>query len=112
MSTPNFTTQKNFNLYLWDYKALSKNELEESYREYYSLPSDYSIEDEDLEDFEQFLSDISYRDIIDTFEITVSALLKQLKRELNFHEITLRSGYYCGLQFFVELNEYLSVNFE
>ena len=103
MSCPNFETQENFKLFLWDFKrptdeVLNKNILE--------IDEDItSIEDitkRMRDEYAESIYEREYRDITDNFSETVNDILHTLKRELQFFKITLKDGYYCGLQFYVE----------
>ena len=112
MSCPNFETQENFKLFLWDFERPSDEELNK-----YILETDenkYTLEiDEDVtnvsditesmrDKYAELMYEWDCRDIIDNFSETVNDILHTLKRELNFFEVTLKDGYYCGLQFYVE----------
>ena len=103
MSCPNFETQENFKLFLWNFKRPNDEELNK-----YILETDdevTSIEDitESMRDeYAESIYEREYRDIVDNFSETVHDILHTLKRELQFFEITLKDGYYCGLQFYVE----------
>ena len=103
MSCPNFETQENFKLFLWDFERPTDEELNK-----YILETDdevTSIEDitESMRDkYAELMYEWDYRDIIDNFAETVENILHTFKRELNFFEVTLKDGYYCGLQFYVE----------
>ena len=103
MSCPNFETQENFKLFLWDFKRPDDEELNK-----YILDTDEdvtSIEDitESMRDeYAESMYNWECSDIIDNFSETVNDILHTFKRELQFFEITLKDGYYCGLQFYVE----------
>ena len=103
MSCPNFETQENFKLFLWDFERPTDEYLNENILE---IDEDItSIEDitESMRDeYAESIYEREYRDIVDNFSETVHDILHTLKRELQFFEITLKDGYYCGLQFYVE----------
>ena len=103
MSCPNFETQENFKLFLWDFKRPTDEVLNENILE---IDEDItSIEDitkRMRDEYAESIYEREYRDIIDNFSETVNDILHTLKRELQFFEITLKDGYYCGLQFYVE----------
>ena len=103
MSCPNFETQENFKLFLWDFERPSDEELNK-----YILETDENVTNvsditESMRDkYAENMYNWDCRDIIDNFSETVNDILHTLKRELQFFEITLKDGYYCGLQFYVE----------
>ena len=103
MSCPNFETQENFKLFLWDFKRPNDEVLNENILE---IDEDVtSIEDitkRMRDDYAESIYEREYRDIIDNFSETVNDILHTLKRELQFFKITLKDGYYYGLQFYVE----------
>lgn len=96
MGTANFITQDRFDLYVTDYEAPSKQDLiEQGYADEEAENYDCSL---DLEMF--------YDDIQSEFEYVSKALAKKLRKPLQYHEIVLKSGYYAGVQLFVnEINE-------
>ena len=108
MSCPNFETQENFKLFLWDFERPTDEYLNENILE---IDEDItSIEDitESMRDeYAESIYEREYRDIVDNFSETVHDILHTLKRELNFFEVTLKDGYYYGLQFYVEETGYL-----
>ena len=103
MSCPNFETQENFKLFLWDFERPSDEVLNENILE--TDEDVTSIEDitESMRDeYAENMYNWECSDIIDNFSETVNDILHTLKRELQFFKITLKDGYYCGLQFYVE----------
>lgn len=103
MSCPNFETQENFKLFLWDFERPNDEVLNENILE--TNDEVTSIEDitESMRDeYAESMYNWECSDIIDNFSETVNDILHTLKRELQFFEITLKDGYYCGLQFYVE----------
>ena len=112
MSCPNFETQENFKLFLWNFERPSDEELNkyilETDENKYILETDEDVTNvsditENMRDkYAENMYNWDCRDIIDNFSETVNNILHTLKRELNFFEVTLKDGYYCGLQFYVE----------
>lgn len=103
MSCPNFETQENFKLFLWDFERPTDEILNENILE--TNDEVTSIEDitESMRDkYAELMYNWECSDIIDNFSETVNDILHALKRELQFFEVTLKDGYYCGLQFYVE----------
>ena len=103
MSCPNFETQENFKLFLWDFERPTDEVLNENILE--TGDEVTSIEDitESMRDeYAESMYNWECSDIIDNFSETVNDILHTLKRELQFFEVTLKDGYYCGLQFYVE----------
>ena len=103
MSCPNFETQENFKLFLWDFERPSDEVLNENILE---IDEDItSIEDitkRMRDEYAESIYEREYRDITDNFSETIDDILHTFKRELQFFKITLKNGYYCGLQFYVE----------
>ena len=103
MSCPNFETQENFKLFLWNFERPTDEELNK-----YILETDEDVTNvsditESMRDkYAENMYEWDCRDIIDNFSETVNNILHTLKRELQFFKITLKDGYYCGLQFYVE----------
>ena len=103
MSTPNFETQENFKLFLWDFKRPSDEVLNENILETNDdITSIENITESMRDEYAEDMYNWECRDIIDNFSETVNDILHTLKRELQFFEVTLKDGYYCGLQFYVE----------
>lgn len=96
MSTANFITQDNFELYVTDYQAPTAEEL---------------IKDEIIEDESSYYSYLELDQEIfwDDFQREFEAVLKdeenKLKKPLNMHEIELKGGYYSGAQLYVKTDE-------
>ena len=103
MSCPNFETQENFKLFLWDFERPTDEELNK-----YILETDEDVTNvsditESMRDkYAENMYNWECSDIVDNFSETVNDILHTLKRELQFFEVTLKDGYYCGLQFYVE----------
>ena len=104
MSCPNFETQKNFKLFLWDYSRPSDEEIDNRIieDEFNGITEKEEISESDRDNFCLSSYDMECYDIINNFEYLVKEILHTFNRELNFFEITLKDGYYCGLQFYVE----------
>ena len=103
MSCPNFETQENFKLFLWDFERPNDEYLNEKILEIdEDITSIEDITDSMRDEYAESIYEREYRDIVDNFSETVHDILHTLKRELQFFEITLKDGYYCGLQFYVE----------
>ena len=103
MSCPNFETQENFKLFLWDFKRPDDKYLNENILE--TDEDVTSIEDitkRMRDEYAESIYEREYRDITDNFSETIDDILHTFKRELQFFKITLKDGYYCGLQFYVE----------
>ena len=103
MSAANFWTMRDFPLFAKDY-----------YEETKRCPKCGTILDvdaevcescgcEDLEDytdFNEFAADEEWAEI--------TGLMDELNRDLLFHKVEMRSGYYSGVQFYVEVEHDLS----
>ena len=102
MSTPNFRTQEDFDLYCYDEWDISQEQIDEM-REI----NEYS---EDISDdkIREWIADDNVHFLTEDFSYTLKECYKELKRELNFFTVTLRGGYYGGVQFYVELDENLA----
>ena len=108
MSCPNFETQENFKLFLWDFERPTDEYLNENILEIdEDITSIEDITESMRNEYAESIYEREYRDIVDNFSETVHDILHTLKRELQFFEITLKDGYYCGLQFYVEETGYL-----
>ena len=103
MSCPNFETQENFKLFLWDFERPTDEYLNENILEIdEDITSIEDITESMRNEYAESIYEREYRDIVDNFSETVHDILHTLKRELQFFEVTLKDGYYCGLQFYVE----------
>ncbi len=115
MSTPNFYNQKNFNLYIQSFEPIS---LEEYQKEYFPDDDYYYPEYEVAvsEDWKKRIlekaydkameswRDMFYEDILEGYD-GFKGLMEELNDSLTFHEVQFKSGYYDGLQLFVEEKE-------
>ena len=101
MSTPNFRTQTDFDLYVYDGSATQEqiDDMREA-NEY-----DESISDEKIY---EWVTDDNYRFVIEDFNYALKEVLGSLKKDLQFFNIELRDGYYVGLQFYVNMDKDLS----
>ena len=111
MSTPNFYNQNNFKLYVQSFEPISleEYEAEEFHYDDYLYPKWEDADDDDKEDIleesynhamhmweEDFYYDIFHGH--DGFK----KVMEEFNNELTFHELTFKSGYYDGVQLFVE----------
>lgn len=98
MSAANFWTMRNFPLFAKDY-----------YEETKRCPECGTILDADAEVCEscgcEDLEDYAYCDEIAADEewAEITGLMDELNRDLLFHKVEMRSGYYSGVQFYVEV---------
>jgi len=109
MSCPNFETQADFKLFLWDYSRPNNEEIDNRIieEEYRGITDKSEISESDRDSFCISDYDIECDDIISNFKYSVNEILHILKRELQFFEVVLKDGHYCGLQFYVEETGYL-----
>ena len=97
MSTPNFETQKDFNLYCYDEWDISDEEVKDL-RE--ANDYDSSISDDTLRGW---IAEYNCEDVTENFSYALKECAEELNRKLDFYEIELRGGYYGGIQFYVKL---------
>ena len=103
MSYPNFETQENFKLFLWKFERPNDEDLNKYILEIDDNITNVSDITENIRnEYAELMYEWDCSDIIDNFSETVNDILHTLKRELQFFKITLKDGYYCGLQFYVE----------
>lgn len=88
MSTPNFHMMDNFGLFVKVYEPLDAEE--------------YADEEEVLSD--EALAEIFYEDIWYGYD-GFKDIMEDFNNYLLFHQITLKSGYYDGVQLYVEETE-------
>lgn len=105
MATANFCTMKNFSLFIKDYYVDAKRCPEcGSIIDADVAECDYCGCDE-LEDYRYF-DDVACQEELEKIE----GKLDDINYDLLFHKISLQSGYYTGVQFYVEaeheLDEY------
>ena len=109
MSCSNFITQKDFKLFLWDFERPTDEKLNEYICEMNEdITSVEDITESMRNDYAEKMYNWEYDDIVSFFSKTVDNILHDFKRELQFFDITLKDGYYCGLQFYVEETENMS----
>lgn len=101
MSTCNFETMHDFPLYLWDITSENYN----NYKSGYDFSDEENMSENDI--YEEIVScETSF--ICNTFNSELNSILNKFKKQLMFHDIIVKSGYYTGLQIFVELNSNFS----
>ena len=85
MSTPNFETMRNFPLFIWEVQTPEQAELDE-----------YEMDETDYIQMEY-----------DDQTMYMKEVIKELtdKTPLQFHDIEIKSGYYSGLQLYVNDNK-------
>ena len=109
MSCPNFVTQENFKLFLWDFERPTDEKLNEYILEVNEeITSIEDITESMRDDYAANMYEWECDDIINFFSRTVDNMLHDFKRDLKFFEITLRDGHYYGLQFYIEETENMS----
>ena len=103
MSYPNFETQENFKLFLWKFERPNDEDLNKYILEIDDNITNISDITENIRnEYAELMYEWDCSDIIDNFSETVNDILHTYKRKLNFFEVTLKDGYYSGLQFYVE----------
>ena len=97
MSTPNFYNQKNFKLYVQSFEPMSMEDFEAEYGS-----------DSEIGYWEEMsvLEQMFYDDIIDNCD-GFKTVMEDFNDTLTFHEVSFRSGYYSGIQLYVEENYYI-----
>lgn len=112
MSTPNFHTQKNFDLYVQVFEPVSIEEYQKEYFPdddyYYADYEEAETKEEKAEILEKAYNEAMetwheffYQDIFDGAD-GFKTLMKNLNDSLFFHEVRFKSGYYDGIQLYVE----------
>lgn len=115
MSTPNFHMMDNFNLFVKVYEPMSLEDYKENefhYDDYcypeYEATNDDEWKEELLEKSYnhamELWSEDFYRDTFEGYD-GFKGLMEKFNDTLIFHEITFKSGYYDGVQLFVEEKE-------
>lgn len=95
MSTANFQTQKDFDMYVVNYEIPSDTEIT-AYENENDCKYNYEIE-----------ADFFYQDAIENFNFLVNQFLKDKNKDLQFFKPELKDGYYTGIQtFFDFVNDY------
>lgn len=106
MSCPNFVTQKDFKLFLWNFERPTDEKLNEYIREINEDITNVEDITESMRDkYAESMYEWECNDIVNFFPKTVDNILHDFKRDLQFFEVTLRDGHYCGLQFYIEETE-------
>lgn len=106
MSCPNFVTQKDFKLFLWNFERPTDEKLNEYIREMNEDITNVEDITESMRDkYAESMYEWECNDIVNFFPKTVDNILHDFKRDLQFFEVTLRDGHYCGLQFYIEETE-------
>ena len=115
MSTPNFHTQKNFGLYIQSFEPISLEEYaaeEFQFDDYHYPEYEAAVSDE----WKQHILEKSYNETMDLWNQAFyedillgydgfKCAMDDFNNTLIFHEITFKSGYYDGLQLYVEEKE-------
>ena len=115
MSTPNFHTQKNFDLYVQAFESISIEEYQKEYFPdddyYYTDYEEAETEEEKAEILEKSYNEAMenwyeffYQDIYDGAD-GFKEVMEQFNDSIIFHKITFESGYYDGVQLYVEEKE-------
>lgn len=112
MSTPNFHVQKNFNLYIQCFEPMSleKYEAEEFQYDEYLYPEYLSAQSDS---WKKHILEKSYNDTMETWDYFFyndiyegadgfKGKMEEFNNTLTFHKITFESGYYSGVQLYVE----------
>lgn len=115
MSAPNFYSQENFKLYVQSFEPMSLEEYEAEefqydnylYPEYLSAQSESwkkHILEKSYNDTMDFWNETFYQDILEGYD-GFKGKMEDFNDTLIFHELQFRSGYYTGLQIYVEEKE-------
>ena len=115
MSTPNFYNQRNFGLYIQNFEPMSIEDYEAEefqfdeyhYPEYEVAVSDewkkHILEKSYNETMDLWMEDF-YSDIFNGYD-GFKAIMEEFNETLIFHELQFKSGYYTGVQIYVEEKE-------
>lgn len=115
MSTPNFHTQKNFKLYIQSFEPMTLEEYQAEefqfddyhYPEYEAAISDSwkeHILEKSYNETMELWNQVFYEDIFNGYD-GFKEVMEDFNNTLTFHEITFESGYYDGVQLYVEEKE-------
>lgn len=115
MSTPNFYTQKNFSLYIQAFEPISLEEYEAEefqYDDYHYPEYEVAVSDEwkkhilekSYNETMNLWNETFYDDIINGYD-GFKGKMEELNDTLTFHKIVFKSGYYTGIQLYVEEKE-------
>ena len=115
MSTPNFHTQKNFGLYVQSFEPMTMEEYEAEELQYdeYLYPEFLSVQSDE---WKKYILEKSYNETMETWSYYFyhdicegadgfKSHMEEFNATLNFHELTFKSGYYTGIQLYVEEKE-------
>lgn len=100
MSAPNFYTQKNFPLYV---AAFEPMDIEEYEAEYFA-DDEYNYPDNLEKSYNKAMEDweyLYYEDIYNGID-GLKGLMEDFSDSLIFHTLQFKSGYYVGVQVYVE----------
>lgn len=115
MSTPNFYNQKNFKLYVQSFEPMSLEEYKNEYFEEddYLFPEYQNAQTDSLKEYileksynsnMEMQSYFFYEDIINGYD-GFKGLMEDFTDTLVFHKLDFKSGYYTGMQIYVEETE-------
>lgn len=115
MSAPNFYTQENFKLYIQNFEPISLEEYQAEYFQddnYYYPEYEASVSDswknhileKSYDETMDFWMETFYDDIFHGYD-GFKDLMEDFNDTLTFHKLTFRSGYYTGVQLYVEEKE-------
>ena len=115
MSTPNFYNQKNFNLYVQSFEPISLEEYEKEYfaeDDYYYPEYEVAISNERkkhilekaYKETMESWNEIFYEDIFNGYD-GFKGLMEELNDSLTFHSMEFQSGYYSGVQLYVNTTD-------
>lgn len=115
MSTPNFHTQENFKLYIQAFYPMSLEEYEAEEFQYdeYLYPEYLAAQSDE---WKKHILEKSYNDTMETHSYFFyhdlyegadgfKSHMEEFNSSLTFHELTMKSGYYDGVQLYVEEKE-------
>lgn len=105
MGTCNFITQDNFDFYVWDYYPTDEEVKDFIIVNEYIEPD--NITQSDIYNYAIDLYQLECNDLIFRFNYYKDRILSKYKHQLKFFDITLKDGYYYGLQFYIEPQDYL-----
>ena len=115
MSTPNFYNQKNFNLYIQAFEPISLEEYQKEYfadNDYYYPEYEVAISNEwkkrilekAYKETMESWDEMFYEDIFNGYD-GFKGVMEKLNNDLTFHSMEFKSGYYEGVQLYVNTTE-------
>lgn len=115
MGAPNFYSQRNFGLYVQSFEPISLEEYKAEYfmdDEYYYSEYEAAVSDgwkerileESYEKTMRFWGETFYEDIYEGYD-GFKGLMEDFNDTLVFHKLKFESGYYEGVQIYVEEKE-------